>query len=285
MTRLDDQVIPEPQAPHDREHVRMLQNAHADQIESAYGAMRSLPNNPAGVVIQRIGPTRTFIARGKRLENRAIFTGEETDKQIDDVLRHFVEHQSNCVIEVNPANYYVNPPTTWEKRLLKRLLYRGCSIDDFRCVWSRWERPGPDEPAPQHRWEKFESRELNGFIELSRAVEPRKQWTDLDRAEAARPGITHYIGFDERDGPCAISTLFVNGAMGYLAWSFTKAEHRGKGFQSDAIRLRVRDAFGRGCSCVFTVTDFNFASPRNLQQCGFRLAYNYLLLRRDPVPL
>ena len=36
---------------------------------------------------------------------------------------------------------------------------------------------------------------------------------------------------------------------------------------------------------IFTVTDFNYSSPANLQRCGTRLAYNYLLVRRDPLPL
>src|SRR4051794_21731249 len=102
-----------------------------------YRAMLNLPGNRGNVVLRQIGPTRTFIAAGERLENRAIFTGEETDEQIDGVLRHFAHHQANCVIEVNPANYYVDPPASWEQWLLKRLLWRRCLIDGFRCVWHR----------------------------------------------------------------------------------------------------------------------------------------------------
>jgi hypothetical protein len=55
--------------------------------------------------------------------------------------------------------------------------------------------------------------------------------------------------------------------------------------QQEGIIHRVRDALGMNCRHIFTVTDFNFASPHNLQRCGFTLAYNYLLVRRDPTPL
>src|SRR5688572_10268774 len=108
--------------PHDRDHVRLLQQAHGDHIESMYRGMLALPGNPAGVVLREFGSTRTFIAAGNRLENRAIFTGEETPGQIDEVLAHFAGHRANLVIELNPANFYVDPPRTWEKRLLAHLL-------------------------------------------------------------------------------------------------------------------------------------------------------------------
>ena len=97
--------------------------------------MAAVSGNPAGVVIENIGGVRAFIARGNRLENRAIFSGSETIDQIDAVLQHFEHHGGNCVIEVNPANYYVDPPMSWEQRLLPHLLKRGCRIDGFRCVW------------------------------------------------------------------------------------------------------------------------------------------------------
>src|SRR4051812_44729498 len=120
---------------HDREHVRRLHRAHADHIESQYREMLQLAGNPANVVIKDFGPVRTFIAAGERLENRAIFTGGESDDLVRAVLQHFIDHRANCVIEVTPANFYVNPPATWEKRLLRQLMSLGCAIHDFRCVW------------------------------------------------------------------------------------------------------------------------------------------------------
>jgi hypothetical protein len=308
---------------HDRAHVRMLQNAHAGYIESQYRSMEQLPGNPQNVIIRTIGPaTRTFIARGNRLENRAIFTGEEADEQIAEVLRHFVDHGANCVIEVNPANFYVNPPATWEKRLLKRLLELGCAIHDFRCVWCRFSplppgegrvraiterrehrdedggathaqgnRPHPNPPPEGegtkliHRCERFEADHVGQYIALAKQIDAKVEWTEDRIAAMSGPGWRHYILFDEQDVPASNGSLFIHGPSAYLAWWYTQPSHRGRGMQQEGITHRLRDAFAQGCKHVFTVTDFNFSSPNNLQRCGLTLAYNYLLLRRDPLPL
>lgn len=180
----------------------------------------------------------------------------------------------------------MDPPTRWDKPLLGHLLSRGCRIDDFRCVWSA-VRGDVELIEPGHRWRRFEAHQLEKFVPLARVVEPKKQWTDVDLAESRRSGVAQYIGFSDADEPASVATMFAgSGACAYLAWAFTRREFRGQGFQCEAIRLRVRDAFDRpDCTLAFAVTDFNTPSARNLQRCGFRLAYNYLLLRRDPVPL
>jgi GNAT superfamily N-acetyltransferase len=269
---------------HDRNHVRLLHNAHADHIETMYRSMMQLPGNPAGVVIHQIGPVRTFIAAGDRLENRAIFTGEESAEQIDDVLQHFVRHAANCVIEVNPSNYYVDPPKNWEQRLLPHLLHRGCRIDGFRCVWYRTQPIESIESSLQYRWQRFGPGEIDAFAKLVAPLDPDKHWTAEERAAQSHPALFHYIGF-HADRPAAVGTLFTNSQVGYLQWFWTHPDFRGRGFQQEGIQVRLHDASVQGCSCAFTVTDFNFASPRNLQRCGFQLAYNYLLVRRDPVPV
>jgi len=272
-----------PNCSHDRDHVRLLHHAHADHIESMYRGLMRLPNNPAAVSIQHIGPTRTFIARGNRLENRAIFAGEETHEQIDAVLRHFIAHQSNLVIEVNPANFYVNPPITWEKRLLSHLLSRGCIIHDFRCVWCA-SAPPAHQNRDSIRVAQFSSPQLDEYCNLAAQVDANFRDSDEWRFAHAQPNWLHYIAFDQAT-PAAAGTLFVNGTTGYLTYWYTNPQFRGRGLQLTGIRHRMIDAFESGCQHVFTVTDFNFTSPRNLQRCGFHLAYNYLLLRRDPVPL
>src|SRR5205085_9698864 len=124
---------------------------------------------------ENIATVRTFIAAGYRLENRAVFTGEESPDQIDAVLAHFADHASNCVIEVNPASHYVDPPKSWEQRLLKHLLSRHCYIDGFRCVWVRAEPPiGP--PSLQHRWQRFTGETLDEFIALATQVQTDYAW-------------------------------------------------------------------------------------------------------------
>jgi hypothetical protein len=231
--------------------------------------------------MQKIGGVRTFIAAAHRLENRAIFSGEETAEEIDQVLRHFEDHQSNCVIEVNPANYYVDPPKSWEQRLLKHLLARGCVIDGFRCVWHfDASSDARFNPIAGYRIETFGSDDGERFENLKHEVESSKEPIDPQRPRAEE-GWLNYCVFTEADQPCAVGSLYAKAPSAYLSWWFTSPAHRGRGLQQWGILQRVRDAQQRGCQTLFTVTDFNFSSPANLQCCGFRLAYNYLLLRKD----
>jgi ribosomal protein S18 acetylase RimI-like enzyme len=267
--------------PHDRDHIRLLQHAHADHIEAMYQSMMQLPGNPANVLIQKIGQVRTFIAAGDRLENRAIFTGEESVEQIDEVQNHFINHRANCVIEVNPANYYVDPPKNWEQRLLPQLLKRGCRIDGFRCVWHR--STAPTESPQKYRWQRFTTDEIETYEQTIAPFEPAKHWTPEERAAHSNPNLFHYVGFSA-DRPVATGSLFITGSIAYLQWFWTHPDFRNRGFQQEGIQIRLRDAFAQGCKHVFSVTDFNFASPRNLQRCGFHLAYNYLLIRQDVRP-
>src|SRR5207302_8982490 len=127
---------------------------------------------PADVSSGSIDGVRRFIAEENRLENRAIYNGDESDQQVDAVLRYFAARESNLVIEVNPANYYVNPPVTWEKRLLKHLLRRGCWIDGFRCVWVRGHALSADEVTSTKRIERFRPEQIEPFIELARRADP-----------------------------------------------------------------------------------------------------------------
>ena len=99
---------------HDQSHVHMLQNAHADHIEALYREYLSVPGNPKNVEIKTFGETRTFYADGEWLQNRAIFTGNETPEQFDEVLSHFIDKSADCVIEINPSNFYRTDPFSWD---------------------------------------------------------------------------------------------------------------------------------------------------------------------------
>ena len=62
---------------HDRDHVRMLQQAHADHIETIYRGLGRRTRDPDGAELRAFGSTRVFATGENRLENRAIFTGNE----------------------------------------------------------------------------------------------------------------------------------------------------------------------------------------------------------------
>ncbi len=265
---------------HTRESIRLLHHAHADHIESIYRGLARRPGDPDGVVIRQFDQTRTFLANGRRLENRAILTGNESHGQMDQVFAHFRAHGANCVIEINPANFYRTQPFSWESQVVPLLLERGCRIEDMRCVWARDLRPGESiAEAPCPVTETFGSDRLEVFCDLASVVEPERKQEMIDTLAYAQGGNdwVHVIGY-EGDRPVSRGELFVTGSTGYLAWWYTHPSHRHRGHQQAGIRRRVSEAAKRGCRRVFTVTDFDIPSSRNLQACGFRIAYNYLML-------
>ena len=120
---------------HDFAHIRRLQHAHANHIESVYTALSLIANNPDQIRMQRFGETRTFLASGERFTNRILLSGNETSVELDTLFAYYDEHQAGCVIEVNPANFYPSNPFSWDSELVPTLLTRGCRLRHFRCVW------------------------------------------------------------------------------------------------------------------------------------------------------
>jgi GNAT superfamily N-acetyltransferase len=135
----------------------------------------------------------------------------------------------------------------------------------------------------------FGPKELEEFLMLLAVVERQ---TDEQKAQSrlnVRYGEGderwhHYIAYV--DGvPCANATLFTGDGIAYLEWSQTLKEYRGSGCHQALIRRRLADASIAGCENAFAVTDIGVPSARNLQRHGFRLAYNYIMLQRESLPL
>jgi hypothetical protein len=269
---------------HDRLTVRALHEAYADKTESFFSGLQRIPGNPCQVSIRKFGSTRTFIARGHEWLNRATLVGDETAARLDEIVAHFAEHGRRCHIEWNPGNCY--RPDTWNDELGRLLLDRGFRPGGFRCVWIREiAREVPDE-ASSATVRHFGSGELEEFLQMLALVEEQ---SDEQKAQA-RINVLHgegdqrwhhYIGYVD-DVPCSTATLFAGDRVAYLEWSKTLEEYRGRGCHHALIRRRLADASAAGCETVFAVTDIGIPSARNLQRRGFRLAYNYVMLIREP---
>ncbi len=265
---------------HDRDNIRMLHNAHADHIEAKYREFLSMPGNPMNVETKRFGQTRTFYAKGDRFENRAIFSGNETLDQFDEVLNHFAEKGVDCNIEINPANFYRTDPFSWNSEGVPYLLDRGCTIEGFRTVWVR------DKPLqPEEQTFSLDCRPVDyeQFAKVAPIIHGEPPEEDAPAFEPDS-GVFYYVGF-HGDQPVANSVMYFNGESGYLQSAITDPDFRRRGYHTQMTRMRVRDAFEMGAVRMFTVTDFNNQSSYNQQRNGFQLAYNYLLLVRKPKPL
>lgn len=271
---------------HVRETVRKLQNAHADYIEAGYKQQSLLPGNPNGIEILQVGDTRIFLSQENRLENRAIFTGNETLDELREVTSLFDEKGVEGYFELNPANFYRTEPFSWKSEILPALLKLGYFPGMFRCVW-HLDSLGRQEAleAKTGQIRGFLSDEADAFIEAKLKVEPVDDKNIEKEKRALRHEFTkdwiNYIGFEE-DDPVSLSKMFIKNDIGYLAWGYTLQEHRRKGHHSLHVLMRCKDAFASGCETVFSVTDFNIPSSISLQKLGFQLAYNYLLLERSP---
>jgi len=265
---------------HNREMVVKLQNTHAAHIESIYQQSMCLPGNPDGIEIVKIGSTKVFLSNKNRLENRAIFTGNETIDELREVTACFDRKGIYGFFEINPANFYRSNPFSWNSEMLPALIKLGYHPGEFRCVWYLDEYSKHDDDELIHI-KRFSYDDAEELVKAKLMVEPIEQ----DKIEQEIKTIKHhftepwtyYVGF-EGDRPVSISKLFINDKTGYLAWGYTVEEFRRKGHHRMHVLARVRHSFERGCDLVFSVTDFNVPSSLSLQKVGFKLAYNYLLM-------
>lgn len=269
---------------HSRAAVFALQQAHGDHIESLYRGLQAIPGNPRGSELRRFGATRVFCADENRMENRALFTGNETDDELAQVADYFQQRRRTCFVELNPANFYRTEPFSWRADLMPRLLKLGFVCDAHRCVWACGGPPAGGRPPPAIAIERFAADALDRFsagrdlVVGGDETARRHAWDDLRFGQSGE-GWSHYLGL-EGSVPVSTSSLFVKGEFGYLKWGFTRPEFQRRGHQAAHIHRRVHDAFAAGCRRVFAVTDFETTSGRNLQRCGLKLAYNYLLMVR-----
>ncbi|MFN8493031.1 MAG: GNAT family N-acetyltransferase [Caldilineaceae bacterium] len=269
---------------YDATHIRQLQHAHADQIESLYRSLAAQPGNPHRVQIRSFDATRTFLAAGERFTNRIILTGNESSEKLAAIFAYFDQHQAGCVLELNPANHYPTESFSWESAWIPRLLRHGCIPRHFRCVWQHELLPPPIPCAGAFCVRVFDVTQMDAYIALARRAEPEHDWTERApylRQSKVDPAWSHFVALCA-DRPIATAALFRTATIGYLAEAYTHPEHRRQGAHCALIRARLHAANEAGCTQVFAVTDSDTQSGRNLQRLGFRLAYNYLLFVRSP---
>lgn len=268
---------------HNREMVVKLQNAHAYHIEDIYRQLLCLPGNPEGIEILKIGATKVFLSNRNRLENRAIFTGNETLAELREVTACFDRKGVTGFFEINPANFFRSDPFSWQSEMVPALLALGYQPELLRCVWylDKYHEFAEGEGSIQIK--KFTCQDADELVAAKLMVDP----VEPDKIEHEKQTIKHlftapwtyFIGY-ENSRPVSISKLFIKDRIGYLAWGFTAEEFRRRGHHRRHVLARLKQAFEADCEIVFSVTDFNIPSSLSLQKMGFKLAYNYLLMEK-----
>lgn len=269
-----------------RDFVLQLQNVHADFIASQYERLALMPGNPEQIEIVQIGSTRVFLSGRSRLENRAIFTGNESVDELRQITALFEERKVTGYFELNAGNFYRSDPFSWRSEMLPALLELGYFPSDLRCVWygePSWIKDDAERPTNSIR--DYRHDQAEAYIAARFAVEPPADGETAQERALIRQTFTdnwiNFIGFED-ERPVSHSQLFLSHQIGYLAWGYTRPELRRCGHHQQHVIARVKAAQAAGCDLIFTVTDFDVASSRSLQKLGFRLAYNYLLLIKYP---
>jgi len=271
----------------DKELIRILHQAHARNIESAYRARMSVAGNPDGVGILDIDGARVFITREPwSWGNRAILSGNETPETIDKIISEFQKHGTQCHIELNPANFNFFAPESWNADFANMLIDKGLRFNSFRTVWYCEPCFTELNLADGFRIERFDydedvERQVADSYRMIKNAEFAKKRERTLRLDERSPGWIHYTAYKDEE-PCGTATTFMNNEIAFLAWGFTRFEYRNQGIHHLLIKKRISDAARDKCRLVFTVTDFNIQSSTNLQRCGMHLAYNYVMMAKEP---
>jgi len=260
-------------------NILRIQNAHSDHIAAEFRDAARRPGNPDEVDVRDVAGVRTFYCKSAGFHNRAILTGNETPEQLDQVMQHYVDKGSQCWVELNPANFY---PTESPRnsRILPHLLQRDFSIEGLRTIWVRDTSLGPDEQDFS-----LDVRRVDSFAvwEQSKVDAGESDGEDLD-LECGPEFILH-TGYQDGQ-PVAWFMLYCDGEYGYLKLDDYVDEVHRQTFYDQMLRTQIRESFEMGAKRVFTHSAYiDDQWARELQRAGLRIAFNYLLLVREPMPL
>jgi GNAT superfamily N-acetyltransferase len=86
------------------------------------------------------------------------------------------------------------------------------------------------------------------------------------------PGWSLYLA-RQAGRPAAAATLFVHGAVGYLADACTDPAFRRRGLHTALIRRRIADAHRAGADLVFSGAEFLSGSYRDMERVGLQLLF------------
>ena len=227
------------------------------------------------------------MARGHDWLSRATLTGDESFELLDEIIAHYAAHQQRCHVEWNPGNCHRGG--TWNAELGVRLLARGFIPGGFRCVWQADVSTALSRHRSALKLQHFGPEDREELLAVLMTMEEKtSEQRDEMKAELLHGQSSvhwhHYVGY--LDGtPCCTATMFENGQIAYLDWGYALEAFRNRGCHGALIRQRLMDARKAGCRRAAAVTDIGSQSARNLQNLGFQLAYNYVMLIRDPLPL
>lgn len=218
------------------------------------------------------GGHAVFAGQGSPLNKAAGlgFDGPVAPGDLDAVEAFYREHGSPPRIELCPLAH-----TT----LTQLLLHRGYRLESFLNVLFR---PVPEELLPvtlppDASIHRAAPHEADAWI---RTTAQGFEATDTpSQAALAIQAPT----FHSEDGlsflamwgsePAAGGAMVIHEGVTELGGTSTRTAFRGRGLQAALIHARLNAARERGCAWAITLTSPGSPSQRNVERCGFRVAY------------
>lgn len=258
---------------------RRLQGVEAACFESWAAHLQSLPRNPFGVHINRVGGALALTNQDMTLGplfNRVLAFGDETLPLLDSLIALYGKCRAPLRIDLDP--FQASPALT-----------KTLSAASMRPVRYHSVIYGPGAPAKfvDEEFEKIRVRVT--MVGTAEAPAWARLWRDAfaptasinagvvnDVAISAStlhklPGWNLYIvTFD--DVPAGAGALFLHDGVGFLGLAAVSPQFRRQGCHTALITQRLADAFQNNCMLVAAVTELDSTAQHNLERADLRIA-------------
>jgi GNAT superfamily N-acetyltransferase len=264
----------------DLELARRLEAADA-WFKAAYAEAQAALCPEVGAAVEAVGGGYAVYAGAGSPLNRAVGLGMSGPVSTDELQR------AEAFFHSRGAAAWVDLCPLADPSLLAWLDDRGYRLAEFKNVWARPLRRGESFPLPppgvQVRVAGPEEAEL-WIRTVSRGFAGREELRPED-LEIATPnfymsGGTCFLAWvdGEPAGGGAMATC--QGLAAFFSAS-TRPALRGRGVQTALLHARLAAAAAAGCDLATVQTAPGNASGRNVERCGFRLAYTKVALVRE----
>jgi len=252
---------------------RRLAAAHETLHVEGMRATAALEGNPYEVEVRRFGrATATLSVKLAVVEwyNRVVGLELQDARAIPEILDFFRSRGIRARFEIGPAEL--------TSALALQLAIERVGVERIESVVyapidalvTPRATPVVVRPSPFEEMDLFLELWARGF------ALPEFLSSDVKRMRAAWfsvPGVERYLALLDGE-PIACGGLYLHGEVGYLCFSATLPEARGRGAQSALIARRWRDASAAGCRHVISTTPFGGTSQANMERAGMRTAHS-----------
>lgn len=197
------------------------------------------------------------------------FDGEVTEAEVVALEDFYKRHEAPVNIEVSHLADF---------KLTQMLMERGYKIIEYSNVLVRQLVEGEEfrltSGLEVRRIKEAEIEALarviaRGFLETEETPE---SFLELFRVYLRQPNCVFFGAFVEA-AAAGGGALFLQDEIATFGGASTLVAHRRRGIQSDLLRARLAYALAKGCRLAMVTTMPGSLSQRNVESCGFQVAY------------